>query len=181
MADSLSDTLFLHIAKRRGKVQISSIEPRIRVKMSSLISKSIALTKLSNAVSADVSRKSSINKSGAVKKSASSILPTFLPIEILFLAYGIHYLQNWNIAILFPALMPVIITLVLSKTKHSVKIAVSIASMLSLLVIQNVFAYFWGDSGSLVGMIMFSFVFTFIPFLVYIFITILLYNKKQKT
>lgn len=101
-------------------------------------------------------------------------------IEICLLLCGICFHHDWRIAILFPVLVPAIIAIALRKNNYAEKLCLSLASMVLLLFIQNIFAVFWGDDGTLLGMMLFSFIFTCIPFALYTLIITVLHFLKQK-
>lgn len=105
-------------------------------------------------------------------------------LEIIFLLYAIFCIRDATIAILFPALVPVIIAIVFSKNAYSAKTVISLVSMQSLCAIQIVFAILFGDDGTLIGMLFFSFIFTLLPSLIYIIyagITTLLHSRKKRS
>ena len=101
-------------------------------------------------------------------------------LEIALLLYGIFYKPDWGLAIFFPALVPVIIALAFYKNTYSAKIVMSLAIMLSLLAIEIIFSIFFGDDGTLIGMLFFSFIFTLLPFLLYAgIITLVHFSNRQ--
>ena len=102
-------------------------------------------------------------------------------LEIALLLYGIFYKPDWGLAIFFPALVPVIIAIAFHKNTYSAKLVLSLAIMLSLLAIEIIFSIFFGDDGTLIGMLFFSFIFTLLPFLLYAGIITLLWLSKRRS
>lgn len=88
--------------------------------------------------------------------------------EAGLLLYGIYFHRDWRMAIIFPIFVPVVISIALRKHKYIAKLLVTVVIILSIALIQNSFALFWGDIGTSLGMMLFSFLFTIIPSALYI-------------
>ena len=101
--------------------------------------------------------------------------------EACLLLYGIYFHQDWRMAILFPIIVPAIIAITLHKNKYCTKLLVAVVNLLSLILVQNAFALFWGDDGTLIGMMLFSFLFTFVPAVVYILVITIHWSISKKT